>query len=182
MGLEAGIVKVYTIGHSTRSLEAFLALLQTHGVELLVDVRSFPRSRRNPQFNLETLGPELAKAGIGYLHFRELGGMRRPRPDSANTAWQVDGFRGYADHMATPEFAAGLAGLLEAAAGRQTAVMCAEAVPWECHRQLLADALVARSVPVEHILGEGRREAHQLSPYARITGVEVTYPGIMSAL
>ncbi len=173
---------IFTIGHSTRTLDAFVSLLGGHGVELLADIRSVPGSRRNPQFNRETLRAALASAGIGYVHLPELGGRRRPRRDSVNTAWRSAGFRGYADHMATPEFASGLGKLLEAAAARQAAVMCAEAVWWQCHRQLLADALAARGIAVEHILGEGRRQAHQLNPYARVTGVEVTYPGIMGAL
>jgi uncharacterized protein (DUF488 family) len=168
------------VGHSNRTLDAFLAILKAHGVELLVDIRTAPRSRRNPQFNHDVLPRTLA--GIQYLHLPSLGGLRRPRPNSINTAWRSDGFRGYADHMASPEFQAGLAALIERAAARQTAVMCAEAPWWQCHRQLLADALVARGVAVEHILSETRRDPHRITPYARVDGIVVTYPGIMGAL
>jgi uncharacterized protein (DUF488 family) len=176
------MVAIYTIGHSTRPLEEFLGLLRAHGVELLADIRSVPRSRRNPQFNHETLPESLSAAGISYAHLKALGGLRRPRRDSPNTAWRTDGFRGYADYMETAEFEAGLQTLLELAGLRQTAVMCAEAVWWRCHRQLLSDALLARGVAVEHLLSESRREPHRLTPYARVEGTRITYPGIMGAL
>jgi uncharacterized protein (DUF488 family) len=172
---------VFTVGHSTRTIEEFVAILKAHAVELLVDIRRVPRSRRNPQFDQEALARSLASEGIRYLHLQGLGGLRRPRRDSANTAWRSGGFRGYADYMETPEFEAALAALLERAAGCQAAVMCAEALWWRCHRQLVADVLVARGVAVEHIFGTARREPHRLNPYARVEGGRVRYPGIMSA-
>lgn len=170
--------RVLTVGHSTRSLDELLALLSANGVEILVDVRTAPRSRRHPQFDREALPPPLRAAGIAYEHVRALGGLRRSRPDSVNTAWQNAGFRGYADHMQTDEFEAGFARLLEIAHHAGTAVMCAEAVPWRCHRSLLADALVARGVMVEHILSATQREPHRLTAWARVDAGRVTYPGL----
>lgn len=168
---------IWTIGHSTRTLEALVALLRAHGIRRLADVRSFPRSRRHPQFNVDVLPGPLAEAGIVYEHLPALGGFRRPRPDSVNTAWREPGFRGYADHMQTPEFAAAVDGLLARAATAPTAVMCAEAVPWRCHRQLLADALVVRGEPVAHIVSAAAAQPHALTPAARVAGARVTYPG-----
>lgn len=169
---------VLTVGHSTRSLEELRALLGAHGVELLVDVRTVPRSRRHPQFDRDALPGPLGAAGIGYEHVKALGGLRRSRPNSVNTAWQNASFRGYADHMQTEEFEAGLARLLEIARHARTAVMCAEAVPWRCHRSLLADALVARGTAVEHILAMTRCEPHRLTPWARVDGARVIYPAL----
>lgn len=169
---------VLTVGHSTRSLDELRALLGAHGAEMLVDVRTVPRSRRHPQFDRDALPGPLRTAGIGYEHIRALGGLRRSRPDSVNTAWQNAGFRGYADHMQTEEFEAGLARLLEIARHARTAMMCAEAVPWRCHRSLLADALVARGVAVEHILSPTARQLHRLTPWARVDGVRVSYPAL----
>jgi uncharacterized protein (DUF488 family) len=170
-------VTVMTVGHSTRSVEDFIELLKAHGVKRLVDVRTVPRSRRNPQFNRDTLADTLKEAKIGYTHLAELGGLRHPKPDSRNTAWRNASFRGYADYMRTPEFAAGLARLLELAAKKQIAVMCAEAVPWRCHRSLIADALLARGIQAEHIMSPTRRHLHRLTPWARFRGGVVTYPG-----
>ena len=172
---ESGLV-ILTVGHSTRSLDEFIALLRAHGVTLLADVRTVPRSRRNPQFNRDTLPAALAAAGIAYRHLPGLGGLRRPRPDSTNLAWDNEGFRGFADYMGTPEFEAALAEVLELARRARMAVMCAEAVPWRCHRSLIADALVARGVYVEHILGPARRQPHALTRFARIEGGRVVYP------
>ncbi len=169
---------ILTIGHSTRSLDEFLALLEAHDVWRLVDIRTVPRSRRNPQFGIEALPGALRAAGIAYTHMKGLGGLRHPHKDSTNTAWQNAGFRGYADYMETPEFEQNLAGLLELASREQIAVMCAEAVPWRCHRSLLSDALVARGVPVEHITGKTGRQPHKLTPFARVDGIRVTYPGV----
>jgi len=166
---------VYSIGHSTRPLDEFLGLLRAHGVTHVVDTRTVPRSRRNPQYNREALPEALRPAGIGYAHVPGLGGLRRPRRDSVNTAWRNAGFRGYADHMQTPEFAESLETLIALAARAQVAVMCAEAVPWRCHRSLIADALTVRQVPVEHIL-DGGRHRHRLTPWARVDGVRLTYP------
>jgi uncharacterized protein (DUF488 family) len=168
---------IWTIGHSTRTVEALVALLTAHGIRRLADVRSFPRSRRHPQFNVDVLPGRLAEAGITYEHVPALGGFRRPRPDSVNTAWREPGFRGYADHMQTPEFGAAVDGLLARAATVPTAIMCAEAVPWRCHRQLLADALVARGESVAHVVSAAAATAHALTPTARVVGARVTYPG-----
>ncbi|HEY3283390.1 MAG TPA: DUF488 domain-containing protein [Armatimonadota bacterium] len=165
-----------TIGHSIRSSEEFIDLLKAHGVQRLVDIRTVPRSRHNPQFNQDALPGALAGAGIAYAHLKELGGLRRPRPDSPNRAWRNDSFRGYADYMQTPEFEAALQGLLEMASRERLALMCAEAVPWRCHRSLVADALLARGIPVEEILGPGQSRAHRLTPFARVEGARVTYP------
>ncbi len=167
---------ILTIGHSTRPIDVFLTLLRGHGVELLVDVRTVPRSRRNPQYEGAALAASLEQAGIGYVHLGTLGGLRKPRPDSPNGGWRNDSFRGYADCMQTPEFAAGLAELLKLAHQRQVALMCAEAVPWRCHRSLLADALSVRGVPVEHVIGSGPAQPHRVTPWARVEGTRITYP------
>jgi uncharacterized protein (DUF488 family) len=169
---------IYTIGHSTRSFEEFLHLLRAHGVQQVVDVRTVPRSRRNPQFNRETLPETLAEAGIAYAHLPELGGLRKPRPDSTNDAWENASFRGYADYMQTPEFAAGLEHLLGLARELATAVMCAEAVPWRCHRSLIGDALLARGHGVEDILSPTRRSPHKMTRFAQVNGENVTYPKV----
>jgi uncharacterized protein (DUF488 family) len=169
--------RILTIGHSTRTLEAFSELLEAHRVELLIDVRTIPRSRRNPQFNRETLPTALEQAGIGYRHMKELGGLRHPHRDSPNTAWRNAGFRGYADYMLEPDFGAALDRLTELATEKRTAVMCAEAVPWRCHRSMIADALLARGIAVEHILSAKRAEPHHLTEFARVEGERVTYPG-----
>jgi len=168
---------IFTVGHSTRGQDELIAILNEAGVELLVDVRRFPGSRRHPQFGKEALGAGLAAAGIAYRHEPDLGGRRAPRPDSPNTAWRVAGFRGYADHMASAGFRAALERLI-AQQDTPTAVMCAEAVPWKCHRQLIGDALVARRVEVVHLLGLGERQIHVLNPNAAVgpDGV-VVYPG-----
>lgn len=175
------LLRVLTVGHSTRSLEEFIALLRAHGVEQLVDVRTMPRSRRSPQFNRETLPAALAAIGIGYTHLPSLGGLRHAHADSPNMAWRNASFRGYADYMASPEFAAGLDELLALASERQVAIMCAEAVPWRCHRSLIADALIARGFAVEDIFSPMRRGPHRLTPFARIEGTRVTYPSVAAA-
>jgi len=167
---------IRTIGHSTRALDAFVALLRAHRVARLVDVRTIPRSRRHPQFNRENLADDLGTAGIAYAHMAGLGGLRRPRADSINTGWRNAGFRGYADYMQTPEFEAALERLVALARGERVAIMCAEAVPWRCHRSLIADALTARDVRVEHILAVDRAEPHRLTAFARIEAGGVTYP------
>jgi uncharacterized protein (DUF488 family) len=170
-------VRVYTIGHSTRALDELVGLLRAHAIRRLTDVRSVPRSRRHPQFNREALPEPLAGAGIEYVHAPALGGLRKPRPDSRNTAWQVEGFRGYADYMETREFETGLDALIADAARMPTAVMCAEAVPWRCHRSLIADALVARGVEVLHVVGVDAPAPHRLTPFAHLADGRVTYPG-----
>ena len=167
---------VLTIGHSTRSLEELLGLLEAHGVERLADVRTIPRSRHNPQFNREGLAGQLRRAGIEYTHMPVLGGLRHARPDSPNQGWRNASFRGFADYMQTPEFETGLEVLIEAAACARTVIMCAEAVPWRCHRSLIADALFARGIRVEHILSATRAEPHALTAFATLEGTRVTYP------
>jgi uncharacterized protein (DUF488 family) len=166
-----------TIGHSNRTMEEFIAILLAHGVNLLVDVRTIPKSRHNPQFNIDNLPVSLGEAGIEYRHIPELGGLRRARSDSPNTAWRNPSFRGYADYMQTPAFEAGLDELQRIAKGRRAAVMCAEAVHWRCHRSLIADALVSRGESVEHIMSETKRSPHVLTEFAVVEGTRVTYPG-----
>jgi len=175
--MTAGIV-VYTVGHSNQAQERLVAALTKGGIDLVVDVRSFPASRRNPQFNRDVLVAALPGQGIGYRHLPELGGRRRPRAGSANMALGDPGFRGFADYMATPEFEAGLVKLIEAAKEARAAIMCAETLPWRCHRSLIADALVARGVEVEHLIG-GSRRRHALSPMARVEDGRVTYPALL---
>jgi uncharacterized protein (DUF488 family) len=167
---------VFTVGHATRSTEDFVALLKAHGIQLLVDVRTVPRSRHNPQFNRDTLPDTLQSAGIAYLHLAELGGLRKPRSDSTNTGWRNLSFRGYADYMQTPEFENGLARLIDEARKYRTAIMCAEAVPWRCHRSLIADALMARNVEVFELSSVKRATPHKITPFAHIEGPRVTYP------
>jgi uncharacterized protein (DUF488 family) len=165
-----------TIGHSNRPLEELIGMLQAHSVDLLVDVRTVPKSRYNPQFNTDSLPAPLRAAGIEYLHMPGLGGLRRARKDSINTGWRNDSFRGYADYMQTPEFDAALAELLRVSEGREAAVMCAEAVPWRCHRSMIADALTARGVAVEHIMSAAKRSPHKTTGFAHVEGTRVTYP------
>ncbi len=175
-GASALIQPIFTIGHSTRSLDEFIALLQAHEITLVADVRTIPRSRHNPQFNRDTLPEALAAAGIGYRHLPDLGGLRHTGPASSNMGWRNASFRGFADYMQTPEFAAGLAELLELAQQDRVAIMCAEAVPWRCHRSLIGDALYARGIAVEDIISAGHTQAHRLTPFAHIEGLRVTYP------
>lgn len=167
---------VYTIGHGTRTLEAFEELLRGYGVGCVADVRSVPRSRHNPQFNQDALPIALRAVGIEYAHLARLGGLRHARADSPNTAWRNLSFRGYADYMSMPEFDQGLEELLNLARQRRIAVMCAESVPWRCHRSLIADALLIRGVRVEHILSVGCHATHQLTPWARVEGLRICYP------
>jgi uncharacterized protein (DUF488 family) len=166
---------LHTIGHSTRPIEAFLALLRLHGVTRLADVRTVPRSRHNPQYEREALAAALAAGGIGYGHLPALGGLRRARPDSVNRGLRGAGFRGYADHMQTETFRAGLDRLEALAAAEATAIMCAEADPSHCHRALLSDALLARGWRVLHILDAGVVE-HMLSPAMRTVDGRPVYP------
>ena len=167
---------VFTIGHSTRPLAEFIAMLRAHGVARVVDVRSIPRSRHNPQFNRESLARHLRAARIGYVHLKKLGGLRHAKADSANLGWHNTNFRGFADYMQTDEFLEGLARLEKLATEKPTAIMCAEAVPWRCHRSLIADALVVRDFPVEDILSVARAQEHELTPFARVRGLRITYP------
>ena len=173
------MVTVFTVGHSTRSEEEFVKILKAHGVEVLVDVRTFPGSRRFPQFNRAELSESLAKAGIEYRHEPRLGGRKAPRADSHNTAWRNPQFRGYADHMETEVFRKGVEDLLEVASERRVAVMCAEAVWWRCHRGLLADYLKAKGDKVVHILDEKKIEEHPYTPAARIIDNKLSYRGLL---
>jgi uncharacterized protein (DUF488 family) len=165
-----------TIGHSTHPGEEFIRILQSHGIRRLVDVRTIPKSRRNPQFNQESLSASLLAAGIDYRHLPGLGGLRHARKDSINTGWRNTSFRGYADYMQTPEFSESLKRLIEFASEMPTAIMCAEAVPWRCHRSLIADALVARGIPVMEILSATKSQPHAMTPFAQVEGEQVTYP------
>ncbi len=171
-----GKARVFAIGHSTRPVAELVDLLRSVGVVALADVRTIPRSRANPQFESGALARALAAAGIRYAHLPALGGLRHARRDSPNGAWRNASFRGYADHMRTPEFEEGLCQLRALAREGPVAIMCAEAVPWRCHRSLIADALLARGVLVQHVTGRGRTRPHRLTPFARIEGRQVTYP------
>jgi uncharacterized protein (DUF488 family) len=173
-------VTVYTLGHSTLDLDAFLALLARHGIAGIADVRRFPASRRHPHFGREALAASLAAAGVAYEWLPSLGGRRPAHAGSPHVGWRVEAFRGYADHMESAEFAGGLARLLELAAARPTAIMCAEAVPWRCHRQLVADALVARGVEVRHVVGAAENP-HRLTAFARVQGERIVYDGASQA-
>jgi uncharacterized protein (DUF488 family) len=169
-------MRIWTIGHSTRTIDKFISLIEQHGIKLLVDVRSFPGSRRYPQFNKETLEDSLGKAGLRYEHFPELGGRRKPRDDSHNLAWRNASFRGYADYMETEEFHKGVRRLVDLAADAgPTAIMCAEAVWWRCHRSLISDYLKAVDIEVIHILDVNKTEPHPYTPAARIVNGELSY-------
>ena len=170
---------IYTIGHSVHTAEAFLRLLDAHGIRQLADVRTLPVSRRHPQFTKAALDACLAQHGITYRHFPALGGLRKPRPDSINTGWRHEGFRGYADYMQTREFRDAVCLLEDFARAAPTTVMCAEAVWWQCHRRLLADALSVRGVSVRHILSLAPPKPHELSEFAREQAGEVIYPGLL---
>lgn len=173
----AGAPAIWTVGHSTLSLEAFLDLLKAHAIEHVADVRSFPGSRRHPHFSAAALTAELARARIGYSHHRDLGGFRKPRPDSPHRGWRDPSFRGYADHMSTPAFGAALDELMARARGLRVTLLCAEADPWRCHRRLISDALVARGWAVVHIRETRRVEPHRLVPPARLEAGVLHYPG-----
>ncbi len=166
---------IFTIGHSTRSAEDFIALLRRAGVKRVYDIRTFPGSRRYPHFNAEALAERLRLEGIAYEHHPELGGRRRPSRDAPPSAWRNEGFRGYAEYMRTDTFRRGIQALIESSAGTPTAIMCSEAVPWRCHRTMVSDALVARGVDVEHIL-DAKTSPHTLTPFAAIANGEVSYP------
>jgi uncharacterized protein (DUF488 family) len=174
---------ILTIGHSTRSLEEFIGLLKTHGATRIVDVRTIPRSRHNPQFNKDSLPGELKKVGLGYIHLSGLGGLRHAKPDSLNAGWRNASFRGYADYMQTPEFEQGLDELIQLAKQDRMALMCAEAVPWRCHRSLIADALLVRGIRVENIMSLTSRTVHTLTSFAKVRGTTITYPaGVLRSM
>lgn len=167
---------IFTVGHSNHPIDEFIALLKSHDVKRLVDVRTIPKSRHNPQFNRDSLAASVRAAHIAYTHLPKLGGLRHARPDSVNTGWNNPSFRGFADYMPTPEFAAALARLEKLARTKLCAIMCAEAVPWRCHRSLLADALTVRGHAVRHIMTPTRANLHKLTPFARVRGKRITYP------
>jgi uncharacterized protein (DUF488 family) len=169
-------VVVFTIGHSTRAIADFIRLVKAHGVQRVIDVRTIPRSRHNPQFNRDRLSPALHRARLHYRHLPGLGGLRRARSGSVNTGWRNAGFRGYADYMQTPLFRASLERCIELARRERVVLMCAEAVPWRCHRSLIADALVVRGIDVREISSGVRARPHSLTPWARVDGVQITYP------
>ena len=167
---------VLTIGHSTRTVEEFIGLLQAHAVSRVVDVRTVPRSRHNPQFNKASLPGSLKKAGLEYVHMPGLGGLRHAQRDSLNVGWRNASFRGYADYMQTPEFEQSLEELVQLAKQDRIALMCSEAVPWRCHRSLIADALLVHGIRTEDIMSLTRRQVHTLTPFAKVRGTTITYP------
>jgi uncharacterized protein (DUF488 family) len=167
---------VCTIGHSNRSIAAFVDLLRGNAIVRVLDVRTVPRSRHNPQFNRETLAESLGALAIGYTHLPGLGGLRHARADSTNAGWTNPSFHGYADYMQSPEFAANVERVVELVRNECCALMCAEAVPWRCHRSLIADALLVRGVRVEDIIGPGSRKPHTLTAFAHVDGMQITYP------
>jgi len=169
-------VLILTIGHSTRALDDFLDILRAHGVKRLVDVRTIPRSRHNPQFNQESLSERLKVSVIDYTLLKQLGGLRHSKADSPNMGWRNSSFRGFADYMQTQEFAEGIDQLVRLAQDDQVAIMCAEVLPWRCHRWLIADALLIRGVQVEHIMTIKTRSKHTLTKWARVEGTQITYP------
>jgi uncharacterized protein (DUF488 family) len=173
---------IFTVGHSTLPIERFIALLQTYGIERLVDIRTMPRSRHNPQFNDTALAGSLTAQRIEYVHIPALGGRRHARKDSPNTGWRNAGFRGYADYMQTEAFRDALKALIHMNRQRRIAIMCAEAVPWRCHRSLVADALGVRGMPVVEILSESSYRMHKLTPFAQVEGGRITYPPQQAAL
>ncbi|SFV33654.1 DUF488 domain-containing protein [Thermoflavifilum thermophilum] len=169
-------LRIFTIGHSVHPIDEFMALLKSHYIQLLVDIRSFPGSRFVPWFNAGALASSLSAAGIGYHLLRDLGGRRKAQKDSVNTGWRHPAFRGFADYMQTDAFARGLAALMMLSRRQQVCIMCAEAVPWRCHRTLVADALVMKGIEVLHIHPDGSLHAHQLTPFAQIRDGKLVYP------
>jgi uncharacterized protein (DUF488 family) len=172
---------IWTIGHSTLPIEHFCTMLAAFEIASLVDVRTFPGSRRYPHFNKENLQASLSSAGINYTHMPELGGRRKAKPDSLNMAWRNESFRGYADYMEAPAFREGIDRLLELASQRRTAIMCAEAVWWRCHRSLISDYLKAQGVTVTHILGPGKSEEHPFTSAAQIVNGKLSYRGVLES-
>lgn len=170
--------EILTVGHSTHPIDEFIKLLQAHGTTLVADVRTIPKSRHNPQFNKTSLPASLRKAGLKYVHLPGLGGLRHAKPESPNVGWRNASFRGYADYMQTAEFAESLAHLIGLAGEDRVAIMCAEAVPWRCHRSLIADALTIRGMRVEDIMTPTRRQIHNLTPFAHVRKGVLTYPAI----
>ena len=167
---------IYTLGHSTRPEEEFLTILAAFGIELVVDIRTVPRSRKNPQYDQASFERWLGAAGVKYQHLRDLGGLRRPSKDSVNTGWRNESFRGYADYMETAQFRNALEQLIAEASRWCVVIVCAEAVPWRCHRSLVGDALLVRGIDVRDIMTASNSKAHQLTPWARVDGTRITYP------
>lgn len=167
---------IYTIGHSTRPIEEFIALLQQHNITQLVDIRTIPKSRHNPQYGQDELRQSLAAAGIAYVYLKDLGGLRPASQSSANNGWRNRSFRNYADYMQTPEFTEALDQLIGLASEQVTAIMCAEAVPWRCHRSLVSDALLVRGVASDEIISATSERPHTLTPFAVVDGISITYP------
>ena len=173
---------IFTVGHSTLPIELFIGMLETYGIKRLVDIRTIPRSSHNPQFNSDALAGSLAAEQIEYVHMQTLGGLRRPGKESPNTGWRNPGFRGYADYMQTKAFQDAIEELIHMSLHTPVAIMCAEAVPWRCHRSLVADALCVRGLPVIEILSETSYHAHKLTPFAEVNGMQITYPPEQSSL
>ncbi len=173
---------IFTIGHSTHPIGEFIELLRMHGVRQIIDIRTIPKSRHNPQFNADALAASLRAARIRYRHLKSLGGLRHARSDSINLGWRNASFRGFADYMQTPEFQTGLEDAIELAAKTPTALMCAEAVPWRCHRSLVSDALTARGIQVLEIISRTEPKEHKLTPFARVRGTQITYPPEQASL
>jgi uncharacterized protein (DUF488 family) len=171
------MISVFTIGHSTHPIEEFIEILQTYQIEEVADVRTIPMSRYNPQFNTDSLKGSLAFQHIGYIHMKDLGGLRHTSATSINTAWKNSSFRGFADYMQTLEFTSGIEELIEMAKERKVVIMCAEAVPWRCHRSLIGDALLIRNVTVIDIINSKSSRLHQLTGWARVDGLSISYPG-----
>jgi uncharacterized protein (DUF488 family) len=174
--------EIFTIGHSTRPIDEFLSLLKENGVARLIDIRTIPRSRFNPQFNQKSLSESAPAAGIEYVHLEELGGLRHPRKDSPNKEWKNDGFRGFADYMQTPEFDTAIDKLIDLASQKTSSIMCAEAVPWRCHRSLVSDALLVRGIIPTHIMSPGKTQPHALTAFAKVRGHNITYPPKQNSL
>ncbi len=169
-------LSIYTIGHSTHAIDEFSGILAAHGIEQVIDVRTIPKSRHNPQFNGDVLEKSLKDHGILYEHMPALGGLRHAKKDSPNMGWENASFRGFADYMQSPEFAEGVLKLIELAGTKKTAIMCAEAVPWRCHRSLIADALTVRGMSVMDIMSRTSVKPHAITPWARVEGTSITYP------
>jgi len=170
------VTKMFTIGHSTHNIEEFIELLRSNGVRRVIDIRTIPKSRRNPQFDTDALAKSLRAAEMDYVHLKELGGLRRPLRESPNMGWRNASFRGYADYMQTPEFEAALNRAIQLGSEKPAALMCAEAVPWRCHRSLVADALMVRGIEVLEIVNTSAPKPHKLTPFARVKGNEIIYP------
>jgi len=167
---------IFSVGHSTHTLEEFIDIIKKFKIEKIIDIRTIPRSRHNPQFNKETLPQNLQAAGIGYLHLTGLGGLRQPKVDSPNKGWRIASFRGYADYMQTSDFEENLETPMQMAMKERLAIMCAESLPWRCHRSLISDALLVRGFEIEHIMNKGKTLKHTLTPWIKIEGTKITYP------